>query len=225
MLFDPFRMKIHQTDLLGLSNPISSRIEFSADIWIAAESISSPDPQVRMAGLDHLEQCKAASKFPLVAYVLTTRLCDPDLKIRARVVKLLADVIQPQNGSMQASEDVKQQIHTTLSQMRNRQVFALVEAAESDQVSHSQVAVLLEYCSFSGKHLAMLLSERKISLSLRKTALQFIERIGYLDALPTLERLERRLKSKVNGQKEFDEDEEGSLIPLLQEAMISLQAP
>lgn len=225
MEFDPFRMNIHQPDLLGAKQTLSSRIEFSPDIWSAAESLSSPDLADRLAGLDYLEQRDAVFYFPLVAYLLSTRVCDPDLQFRARVVKALAHTLEPQDGDPQAVEDVKQQIHTSLSQMRNRQIYALLEVANADPDVKPDVAVLMSYCSFAGEHLADLLYDRKTPLHLRKTALQFIEQIGYLDALPTLERLERRLKSKLNGRKECDEHEEASLIPLIRGALDCLQAP
>jgi hypothetical protein len=225
MEFDPFRMNIHQPDLLDAKKALSSRIEFSPDIWSAAESLSSPDLADRLAGLDYLEQREAVFYFPLVAYLLSTRICDPDIRFRARVVKALAHTLEPQDGEPQAVEDVKQQIHTSLSQMRNRQIYALLEVTNAEPEVKADAAVLMSYCSFAGEHLSDLLSERKTPLHLRKTALHFIEQIGYLDALPTLERLERRLKSKQNGRTEFDEHEEASLIPLIQGALECLQAP
>ena len=90
MEFDPYRMNIQQPDLLGVKKSISSRIEFSPDIWSAAESLSSPDLETRLAGLDYLEQRNAVFYFPLVAYLLSTRICDPDLQFHASVVKSLA---------------------------------------------------------------------------------------------------------------------------------------
>lgn len=225
MEIDPFSMNIRQPDLLGLDKPISSGLEFTPDIWSAAEALSSPDLDDRSSGLEYLERRQAAFHFPLVAYLLSTRICDSDLVFRTRVIRVLASTLEPQNGNPLAGEDVKQQLHNALSQMRTRQIYALLEAAAFDQQSKPSVSVLLRYCSFAGQHLSELLSDRKTPLKIRKFALQFIEQIGYLEALPNLERLERRLKSKVNGQEDFDEQDEASLIPLLQSAMDCLKAP
>jgi hypothetical protein len=225
MEFDPFSMNIPQSNLLGLQKSYATKLEFSPDIWSAAEALSSPDLTERSSGLDYLEKREAAFFFPLVAYLLSTRLCDSDLEFRARVIKVLANTLEPKNGNVQATEEVIQQLHNSLSQMRTRQIYALLEVAEADPEMQDTVAILLNYCSFAGEHLSDLLSDRKTPLNLRKVALQFVERIGYLDALSTLERLHRRLKSKVNGHKEFREDEEFSLIPLLEDAIDCLTAP
>jgi hypothetical protein len=225
MKFDSPSMNISQPDLLGLHNTISDGYELTFEVWNAAEALSSPDVEMRISGLDFLEQSKATHYFPLIAYLLSTRINDPDLDFRSRVIKLLADILQPLEGDHQALDTVKQQLHSTLSQLQNQEVESLLEVVESNPSLQNFVATLFNYCSHAGEHLALLLPNRRIPIQKRKIALRLIEQLGYLDALPTLERLKKRLNSKVNGQKTFREDQEESLIPELQKAIDCLLAP
>jgi hypothetical protein len=107
---------------------------------------------------------------------------------------------------------------SVLSAMRTRQVFALLQVAEYDKSAEAGVIDLLSCCSFAGCHLSEILSNRDIAQDIRKQAAFYIGQIGYLDALPVLERMASRLESR--------RDEEDSLIlPVLQYAVQLLTSP
>ncbi len=225
MKIDPLSMNIRQPDLLGLHNTISDGYEITSDVWNAAEALSSPNVEIRISGLDYLERSKATHYFPLIVYLLSTRISDPNLDFRSRVIKVLAGIFQPLDGDHQVLDTVKQQLHSRLSQLQNQEIESLLEVVESNPSLQPFVATLFNYCSHAGEHLSLLLPNRRIPLQKRKIALRFIEQIGYLDALPTLERLEKRLKSRIDGQKTFREDQEVSLIPELRKVIDCLLSP
>jgi hypothetical protein len=57
-----------------------------------------------------------------------------------------------------------------------------------------------------------------------------IGRVGYLDVLPTLERLANRLEARLSGQQtmpfvKVNEDDEAILLPEIRQALHLLQAP
>jgi len=225
MNIDPYNMNIRQPDLLGLQKTYAGEYELSQSIWNAAESLSSPHRENRNAGLDFIEQSNAANYLPLVAYLLSTRITDPDLKFRTRIVKILAKMMHPDNFDEEVHEDVRQLLYNSLSQMQEQQVCALLEIVKFDASLHPVVTVLLNQCSYAGQYLANLLSKRRISLDVQKLALQYIGQIGYLDALPILKRLEKRLKTKIEDEHLINMDQEKGFLSAIQKAIESLIAP
>ena len=85
-------------------------VELFPAVWNAAEAITSPDVDVRLDGLTALEETNAAYYSPLVAYLVASRLVDPDLKMRARVIGLLGDVIQTVDVDPIILQDVRQHV-------------------------------------------------------------------------------------------------------------------
>jgi hypothetical protein len=85
------------------------------------------------------------------------------------------------------------------------------------------------FSSFAGEHLAGILANRQNPLPIRKQAARYIGQIGYLDALPSLERLAARLEARKNGAADTipldQNNDEGSLLPYLKDALAALQSP
>jgi DNA-binding protein Fis len=225
MNINPNNMNIRQPELLGLQETYAGDYELSQSIWNAAESLSSPHRDIRSTGLDFIEQSDAASYLPLIAYLLSTRITDPDLQFRARVVKILAKTMHPDNLNEEVHEDVRQLLYNSLSQMQEQQVCALLEVVEFDVSLHPVVPVLLNQCSYAGQYLANLLSRRRISLDIQKLALEYIGQIGYLDALPILKRLEKRLKTKIEDTHLTNMVREKGFLSDIQKTIESLIAP
>jgi len=221
---------IQSSNLLELKESTSSRFEFLPVIWDAAAALISPELEKRFSGLRRLEESDAMRRHPLVSYLLTTRIVEPDIELRTRVIKVLASVF-PLDGEERTSEEaVRLHLSNCLAGMRSRQVFALLQVADFDPSAEPVVAALLSYCSFAGGHLADILMNRQAPLSIRKRAVHFIGRIGFLDALPCLERLETRYESRLSGKNyasdnSINENEELSLLPLIQDTLGLLRAP
>jgi len=194
------------------------RLELISVIWEAVESLISPDLEQRMNGLQRLVEYDAIRQLPLAAYVLTSRITEPDIEFRNQIVKnlgSLAGLIGSGAGAIQSVEDT---LIYQLSQMRMRRIFALLQVSVYDKTSEGYVANLLSYCSYAGTHLAQILSDRSAPADVRKQAAHYIGEIGYLDALPVLERMASRIESRGN-------DDDARMLPALQYAVQLLTAP
>ena len=215
---DPAIIKFDPSALLQTDLPGENRAELLAEIWESAESLISPDVMIRMAGVERLESYDAIRQLPFIAYLLTTRLTEPDIVLRTRIVKALGSTAGASMVSQQPGASVQKTLIFHLSQIRTREIFALLQVAEYDKSSESCIESLLACCSFAGGHLSQILSARDTSLEIRRQATHFIGLLGYLDALPVLERMASRFESRTN-------DRDASLLMELQSAVQELSAP
>ncbi|HEX9028950.1 MAG TPA: hypothetical protein VF823_07240 [Anaerolineales bacterium] len=227
---DPLLLSLSQPPLFELGEPSAETLELFPAVWAAAELLVSPEAPRRRSGLERLAELKAARVSPLVAYLLATRLLDPELELRGRVVRLLDTVLSADDQGRLAHPAVRQALTGWLVTMRTRPIYALLQVAESDPSLDGPVTNLLNACPFAGSQLASLLAERKTPLSIRRQAARFIAMVGYLEAVPTLERLETRLASRQEGQQAMpflppDPTDEVALLPAVQAALNSLRAP
>jgi hypothetical protein len=230
MPVDPEGIQTFQLALFDLEKYSSSSFELFPKVWVAVEALTDGNLANRQASLDCLEELNAARYSPLVAYILFTRLTDPDLTIRTRVVKILADVLRPDSQGQFAPDQVRQNVLFHLSRMQPSEIYALLETAEFDPDSVAAITALLKADHQAGLELTTCVNDRKTSLRIRKQALQFIAHVGYLDAAPGIERLINRLEARVNGQQSFvvnpaETAEETELLPILQSVLRGLRAP
>jgi len=227
---DPYTVKVEQPDLLDLRETRTGRFEFLTSVWNAAEALTSPDYETRCWGLDRLVEYDAIRQSPLIAFLIAAQLTEADLALRSRFVSALADVLGPTSPDQPVSEAVQNHLCGYLGGMRTRQVFSLLQVVEVNASAEPKVARLLKYCSYAGEHLADILADRQMPLPLRKLAAQFIGRIGYVDAIPALERLINRIETRNNGRfivadGSSPESDESSLVPLMQNALAALRSP
>jgi hypothetical protein len=114
--------------------------------------------------------------------------------------------------------------------MGRRGFIQVLEVAEAHPEAESKIAALLNLCSQSGEELAKIMSDRRIPLPIRRQAINFVGRVGFLDAIPALEKLEQRLESRINGQKAMSFappsiQDENSLLPVVQATLTLLREP
>ena len=201
--------------------------EFSLDqihqLWESAEAISSPELSERKRGFERLIEFDVVRRSPLVVYLLATRIVEPDLTLRAYIVRVLAGILKTESPDNLSPEDVRLTLVNYLSQIDRREILALLQLAEIDPYAEEQIINLLCACSCAGGHLINITNDRETSLSIRKLSLKFIGRVGYLEALPDLLRLETRLKARTKSN--HNEDSQTSLLPLITEALTLLQTP
>ena len=195
-----------------------NRLELLAVIWEAAESLTSTDTMKRVNGLERLVEFDAIRQLPLVAYLLATRLEEPDIELRTRIVRYLGSLINSDNFESNPAGRVKETLMVTLSNMRTRQIFGLLQVTVYDKTAEADVMDLLSCCSYAGSHLSEILSNRDLPQEIRKQAAFFIGQIGYLDALPVLERMTNRLETRGSEQ-------DAVMLPVLQNAVQLLPAP
>jgi len=227
---DPFVVNVNNSNLLEVRELHSGGFEFFSMAWDAAEALTSPDLETRRLGLEQLVEMRAARVSPLIAYLLVTRLTEPDSALRAQVTKAVADVFSPDEEGQYVPEAVRERMKLYLAGMRTRPIFALLQTVEQDPSVEAEVVTLFKHCSYAGAHLSEILMDRSAPLSIRKLAVQFIGRVGYLDGLPALERLSSRLESRKNGSNDLAGDKAEandvtSLLPLIEEALNFLRAP
>ena len=201
--------------------------EFSLDqihqLWESAEAISSPELSERKRGFERLIEFDVVRRSPLIVYLLATRIVEPDLTLRAYIVRVLAGILKTESPDNLSPEDVRLTLVNYLTQIDRREILALLQLAEIDPYAEEQIINLLCACSCAGGHLINITNDRGTSLSIRKLSLKFIGRVGYLEALPDLLRLETRLKARTNSN--HNEDSQTSLLPLITEALTLLQTP
>jgi hypothetical protein len=222
--------KVIQPRLFNWDVAETGMVELFPAVWSAAEAITSPDIDLRLDGLARLEELSAANYSPLVAYLIASRLVDPDLKMRARVIRLLGDVLQSNIADPETVQLIHQHITAYLSQMQTRQLLFILQALAYDPTIEKQVTVVLKECSQAGEYLAGILADRQMPLNIRKHAVCLVGEIGYLEAVSSLEKLQARLEVRAEGQQYMpfhiqEQSEENQLLPEVQKVLVKLQAP
>jgi HEAT repeat protein len=205
-------------------------LELFPAVWSATQALTARQSAQRRAGLEQLDELGAARISPLVAYVLVTRISEPLVALRAAVVRELGKIFRSDQAGRPAPDVVLQTLKTYLAGMRTREIFALLEVVQFEPAREEQVIKLLSYCPFAGRHLAAILLERNAPFGVRELAASLIGKVGYLDAVPDLERMKDRLESRVKGQQSMPfapplDQEEIALLPTLKSALSLLQAP
>ncbi|MFN2233816.1 MAG: hypothetical protein ACK2U1_06270 [Anaerolineales bacterium] len=219
-----------QLTLFELSNTVSGAIEIFPEVWSALEKLTSPDILERRDGLDCLMVLDAPRLSPLVAYLVATRIFDPNLELRYKVVDILGKILRPRETGKLASPKVRSHLKEYCMQMGRRGILMLLEVANAYPDAESKIASLFNLCSQSGENFVKIMSDRKISFELRRQAIIFIGIVGFLEAIPALEKFENRLESRMNGQKTMSfappsTSDENSLLPVIQTTLAMLQEP
>lgn len=219
-----------QPTLFELGGVTSGAIELFPTVWSAAENLTSSEAAVRRAGLETLAELNAVRLSPLVAYLVSTRLTDPDLALRARATRALAQVFRPDHQGQPAPDAVRQCLRTYLGQIRSRKIYAMLQMVDAVPDSEEDVAVLLNHSTEAGVYLAEILADRSAPICIRRQAVQFIGRVGFVNATPTLERMAEKLENRLNGQQAMpfaprDENDEVELLPAVKDALARLSAP
>jgi hypothetical protein len=219
-----------QLTLFELSDTFSGAIEIFPEVWGALEKLTSPDILERRDGLDCLIVLDAPRISPLVAYLVATRIFDPDLELRYKVIDVLGKILRPRETGKLASPKVRSHLKEYCMQMGRKGILMLLEVANAYPDVESKIASLFNLCSQSGENLVKIMSDRRISFELRRQAVIFIGIVGFLEAIPALERFENRLESRMNGQKAMSfappsVSDENSLLPVIQTTLTMLKEP
>jgi hypothetical protein len=218
-----------QSRTIQLGNTVTSDIDGNGEIWQLADALTSPNLEARRMGVKSLVEIKAHFNYPLVAYILATRLADSDLELRAQVTKAILDILFTQETGNHTLEACRIRLAEYVSQMRTRGVFALLQLAESGLISDDNIAKILNYNPFAGVHLAKIVSDWQMPVSIRKKAAVIVGLVGYMDAIPVLQRIFSRLESRYSGKQismwNIDENGEASLLPIVKDVLTALQAP
>lgn len=189
-----------QLPLFEYGEPVKNIVELFPAVWNAAEQLTSPEAINRQRGIDTLLEMGAQKVSPLVAYLIATCLNDPDLYLRRRVVFILADLITTDANGRQVPDEVRATVISTVHSMREDMAYGLLEVSLVDSLADQALYHIFNACPYAGKYLGDMLTEWKHPLLIRQKAIYFIGLVGYLEALPALERLLNRLEARQNGQ-------------------------
>lgn len=227
---DPLLPQVEQPALFQWGETSFGALELYPEIWSAAEALVYPDVNIRRNGVEQLIKLGAARLSPLIAYLLATRLTEPDIKLRNRIIQALSEVLENDPNGQSAPELVRQSLTAQLARLRTREIFALLQSSHSQSENEGAVARLLRACPYGGGHLAEILSERKLPLNIRRQAALMLGRVGFVEAIPALNRLASRLETRLTGQQAMPflsstEPDDTSLLPDIQEALTALRSP
>ena len=223
-------VNISQPMLFDFADTATGALEFFPEVWSAAEKLTSPELLVRRDALDRLIVLDAARLSPLVAYLVATRIFEPDLDLRNQVINLPGSILSPHETGKLTPPEVRFHLKEYCLMLGRRGIIHVLEVAEAHPEVESKVAALLNLCSQSGNELAKIMSDRRVSIGLRRQAINFIGRVGFIEAIPMLEKLEQRLESRMNGQRTMSfappsTQDENSLLPVVQATLTLLQEP
>jgi HEAT repeat protein len=227
---DPHPTDVFQRGLFDLDDTSSGLIELFPAVWDALEELVSPTPEQRQQALKNLLGWSAHRLSPLVAYLLFTRLTDPDMAVRAQVIQALGDLYVVDHEGRAAPDSVRNYLSANLCQMRTRPIYSLLETAIYYPGLESAIARLLNGCPYAGRHLVDILADRRMPRGVRMEAVHFIGRVGYLEAIPELERLANRLEARLYGQQAMpftsnSPSDEVELLPAIHATLTLLHAP
>jgi hypothetical protein len=225
---DPMSINLNQPTLFDFTGASSDTVELFPAVWSAAEELTSPNLALRQAALERLAALNAIRLSPLIAYLTATRILEPDLSLRKRVVQLIGNVMAPDENRRPAPDIVIRHLSAYLSQMRTRPIISLLQVGEQDPGLEAAAARLFNACPTAGSHLVDIGSDRKAPVALRRQAVRMIGLVGYLDTLLTLERLEARLTARIKGQQSMpfappSGPDESELLPAVQIAIGALR--
>ncbi len=179
----------------------SGLLELFPAVWSAAEGLTSPDVRTRNTAFNRLVELGAPRLSPLISYLLATRIVESDLALRCRIVHALGDLLVVDEHGHLAPDAVRRHMIAYLAQMRTRPIFCLLQAVITDPSLEAHLTRLLNTCPHAGTHLAEIFSDRRASMPVRQQAIHFVGQVGFLDAIPALERLAARLEARRNGQQ------------------------
>jgi HEAT repeat protein len=190
-----------QPTFLEVIETSSGLLELFPAVWSAAEGLTSPDVHVRSASLSRLLELGAPRISPLISYLLATCILEPDLPLRCRIVRALGELLIADEAGRQAPDAVRRHMIIYLAQMRTRSIFSLLQAINAEPNLEAHVTRLLNNCPHAGTHLSEIFSDREVPLAVRQQAVHLVGQAGFLDAVPSLERLASRLEARRNGQQ------------------------
>ncbi|MCJ7717166.1 MAG: hypothetical protein MUO54_11695 [Anaerolineales bacterium] len=174
----------------------SPDFKWTEKIWQAAEGLVSPKAAEREKALDYLIDLGALVKSPLIAYLLATRLSDPDLEVRYHVVQALGSVLPGNERGIEMLDPILMQLQSYLAYINTDQVLDLLEVSEQYLSAEENLIKIFKLSSYAGNRLSGIVNDRKKPLEIRQKAIFFCGEIGYLETSTTLKILVSRIEKR-----------------------------
>ncbi|HEX9972254.1 MAG TPA: hypothetical protein VGD14_09305, partial [bacterium] len=221
---------IPQLPLFDVAEKSIGTLELFPELWGAAEALTSSNSNERLAAIERLSKWEAARLSPLITYLMATRLDDPDMCCRSKVVRVLGEVLGLDQHGHLIPEGVRQRLINILTFNGTEEIRSILEVLNQDGELEIQVVRILKTCPTADTILMEILSSRTYQVSIRKWAARLIGKIGYTEVVNDLEHLLGRLEMRANGQQlmpfaTVSNEFERSLIPEIKQALAILQMP
>jgi len=168
--------------------------QLDKDLWEAAESLISTDPDIRENSLNEIKEIDGFSESPLIAYLLVSRINEPDLEIRYHLIQLLGQLVDYEIPGEHLSDQALISAKAALDLLEKDQLIRILEVAESYISAEKAVCNILKLSSYAGVGLSGIVNDRKLTVSLRQQAVFFCGEVGYLSSRPTLHNLVQRVE-------------------------------
>ncbi|MCI0519708.1 MAG: hypothetical protein L0Z70_05555 [Chloroflexi bacterium] len=219
-----------QAPLFLLGDATTGVAELFPMVWLAAEMLTGPNAVLRREALHQLEQAGVARLSPLAAYLVASRLDDPDAAVRVYALKIVGEALAPAADGSQLSEAVRAHLSFYISALRTRKIYAMLQSLAQHPELGAHAGRVLNLNPFAGNHLLDIANSRKSALDIRRRAVHMIGRVGYVDAIPALERIQARLESRLNGQQAMPIApplgvDDSALLPDVLEVLSALRSP
>jgi HEAT repeat protein len=186
-----------------------------------------PDPNLREAALEELQSLEGFQEQPLIIYLLTTRLMDPDLDIRFHAVQVLGGLLNGDSSQGEMSDQCLRALTTFTTQIDKSQLVKLMEVSVAYLAAEEAIVNILRLCSYAGKVLGGIVNDRKLPVEIRQQAIFYAGEVGFLSAKGAIRNLVQRIrksKSKLGliplRKKYLDEE---TLLPFAEAALGKLE--
>ena len=192
-------------------------------IWAAAELLISPDLNDRKRGFQSLIELDAVKQNPVIVYLLASKLSEPDFSLRSFIVGVLAGLLDESTLTSDRMQYSRQILVKYLSKISTEELISLLELAEIDPPSMGHVVQLLSSCASAGDQLSKIVKNRDCPIEQRLISLDIIGKVGYLEAINDLERMEKRLIKR--GISEDSNSLENGLLKKIETTIELLKSP
>ena len=210
---------------------LPQRVVPAVDPWVAGEMFFSPHVQERRRGLALLLGSEATRRSPLVPQLLTARVDESDLGLRAQIFQALSDYFEVRERQYRYPPEIRAVVVGCLRKFDRPHWLALLELQGSNsaaRVGPEGLKDLLERIPDASARLVQLASDRSVVSGWRCAAIEIIGQAGFIDAPPLLTGLEIRLTGCTAGQLSLgfappDLPDDQALLPVLKETLQRLR--
>lgn len=199
---------------------------------MAGEMFVSPHVEERRRGFALLVGSEIARRSPLTQHLLTSRVDEPDVPLRAQIIQAVADYFEVRGREYRYPPEIRAAVAGHLRKYDRPHVLALLEThrlpEEGGQgLGPESLSRLLERVPNASLHLTRLAGDKTVGMELRCAAVELIGRVGFTDAVSTLEGLETRIEGRRAGQLTMlfappDHPDEAALLPAIKAALSQL---
>ncbi len=202
-------------ETVGCMNSIEDKSFLLMDhrIWEAVEGLTTPDPDVRDQALEALINIEGYNKSPLVAYLLATRISDPNIEVRFHIIQCLGRLLDFDTEGLHFSDQALIHFQEFITHLNKDQLIRLLEVANQYLSAEKALVNILKLSSYAGTGLSGIVNDRKLPFSIRQQAVYYCGEMGYLETKIMLQNLidraeKNRTKTgrKVSRKKKRDED-------------------